>query len=156
MSAPTTDIALDSDALYGIAVEIWSAYLGLDLSSPLTRVERTGRLDVVASISVTGAWDGHVVVSASEPAAVAIAAAMLALDLDDVTDADLLDAAGELVNVVGGNVKTLLPQPSLLSLPLTSRAGQHVRYPGTRPICDLSAVWRGEPVSISVLQVDLS
>jgi chemotaxis protein CheX len=72
-----------------------------------------------------------------------------------VTDADLLDAAGELVNVVGGNVKTLLPQPSLLSLPLTSRSGQ-VRYPGTQQICALHAVWRGEPIGITVLQVDLS
>src|SRR5581483_2874503 len=111
----------------------WSAYLGLDLSSPLTRTDYSGPFDVVASISVTGSWDGHVVVRASEPAAVAIAAAMLALDLDDVTDADLLDAAGELVNVVGGNVKSRLPQPCLLSLPLTSRSGQ-VRYPGTREI----------------------
>ena len=156
MSAPTTEIALTSEALHGIAVEIWSAYLGLDLSSPLTPSQNPGPLEVVASISVTGAWDGHVVVSASERAGIAIPAAMLALDLDDVTDADLLDAAGELVNVVGGNVKSLLPQPSLLSLPLTSRAGQHVRYPGTREICGLSAEWRGEPVSISVLQVDLS
>jgi chemotaxis protein CheX len=155
MSAPTTEIALDSDALHGIAVEIWSAYLGLDLSSPLTPIPNPGPLEVVASISVTGAWDGHVVVSASERAGIAIAAAMLALDLDDVTDADLLDAAGELVNVVGGNVKTLLPQPSLLSLPLTSRSGQ-VRYPGTQKICALYATWRGEPVAITVLQVDLS
>jgi chemotaxis protein CheX len=157
MSATMVDSRLDSDGLYGIAGQIWNAYLGADSSNPLVRIEDRGASEVVASISVTGSWDGHVVVGCSEAAATSIAAAMLDLDPDDVTDADILDAAGELVNVIGGNVKSLLPQPSLLSLPLTTKGdGRHVRYPGTREVCGLAARWRGELLTITVLQVDLS
>jgi chemotaxis protein CheX len=157
MNATMVDSRLDSDALYGIAGQIWNAYLGAAMSNPLVRTEERGAPEVVASISVTGSWDGHVVVGCSATAATLIAAAMLDLDPDDVVPADILDAAGELVNVVGGNVKSLLPQPSLLSLPLTTRGdGRHIRYPGTREVCGLSALWQGELVSITVLQVDLS
>src|SRR5262245_14915283 len=136
MTAPT--IALDSDALYSIATDIWTAYLNLSLSEPLMRTEDAGPLAVMAAISVTGAWDGHVVVSSSRNAAVGVAAAMLQMEPDEVTDADILDAAGELVNVIGGNVKSLLPQPSNLSLPITSDSGRHVRYPGTCEIACLT------------------
>ena len=157
MNATVVDSRLDSDGLYGIAGPIWSAYLGADSANPLVRVDESAAPELVASISVTGSWDGHVVIGCSETAATSIAAAMLDLDPDDVTSADILDAAGELVNVVGGNVKSLLPQPSLLSLPLTTMGnGRHVRYPGTREVCRLAARWQGELVTITVLQVDLS
>jgi chemotaxis protein CheX len=154
MSAPTTELTFDADSLYGMLVETWGAYLGVSDDEPLARIEDPGPLSVVASISMTGAWDGHVVVGMSESAAHAVAAAMLALELEDVTDADVLDAAGELVNVVGGQVKSLLPQPCQLSLPMTSRAGQKLRFPGTRPVCIVTTELRGEPITVSVRQVD--
>jgi chemotaxis protein CheX len=156
MSAATTEIAFDTDSLYGMLVETWSAYLGVTDDEPLARIEDPGPLNVVASISMTGAWDGHVVVSMSDSAAHAVAAAMLDLDVDAVTDADILDAAGELVNVVGGQVKSLLPQPCQLSLPMTSRAGRKIRFPGTRPVRNVTTQLRGEPITVSVRQVDLS
>jgi chemotaxis protein CheX len=156
MSAATTELAFDTDSLYGMLVETWGAYLGISDDEPLERIDDPGPLNVVASISMTGSWDGHVVVSMSEPAALAVAAAMLALEPADVTDADILDAAGELVNVVGGQVKSILPQPCQLSLPMTSRAGQKIRFPGTRPVCNVTTRLRGEPITVSVRQVDLS
>jgi chemotaxis protein CheX len=154
MTAPT--ISLDSDALYSITTDIWTAYLNLSLAEPLTRIDSAGPLTVMASISVTGAWDGHVVVSSSREAAVGVAAAMLCMEMDEVSDADILDAAGELVNVMGGNIKSLLPQPCHLSLPITSDSGRHVRYPGTREICSLTVIWQGEPIQISVKQIELT
>jgi chemotaxis protein CheX len=156
MSAATTDFAFDTESLYGMLVETWGAYLGVGDDEPMVRVGDPGPLGVVASISLTGAWDGHVVVGMSEPAAAAVAAAMLDLALADVTDADILDAAGELVNVVGGQAKGILPQPCQLSLPMTSRAGQKIRFPGTREVCIITTQLRGEPIRVSVRQVDLT
>jgi chemotaxis protein CheX len=148
--------ALDGDSLYGIVAEFCAAYLGTPDGKPLTRIEDPGPLDLVASISLTGAWDGHVVISTTEPAAVSMAAAMLDLDPAIVGAADVLDAAGEFVNVVGGKVKSLLPGPCQLSLPMTSRAGRHIRFPGTRPLCSVTAALGGEPVTVLVLQLNLS
>jgi chemotaxis protein CheX len=155
----TTTLAecpLDDDALFGIASQIWTAYLDPDGSQPLVRAADADPTDVVASISVTGGWDGHVVIGYSERAAAAIAAAMLALPLDEVTNADIVDAAGELVNVVGGNVKSILPGSSVLSLPKSMSGGGHARYPGTRQVCATTGEWQGEPVTITVLQVNLT
>ncbi len=148
--------ALDSEALYGIVAEFCAAYLGLPDDEPLTRIEDPGPLDMVAWISLTGAWDGHVAISATDPAAVAIAAAMLDVDPAVVSEADIIDAAGELINVVAGNIKSLLPQPCQLSLPMTARAGHRIRYPGTRPLCSITAALHGEPVTVTVWQLDLS
>jgi chemotaxis protein CheX len=151
------DYQLDGDALFGIANQVWTAYLDMDGSQPLVRAADADPTDVVASISVTGGWDGHVVIGCSSGAAAAIAAAMLALPVDEVTGADILDAIGELVNVVGGNVKSMLPGSSVLSLPRTaSGGGGHPRYPGTRRVGTTTGTWQGEPVTITVLQIDLT
>ena len=152
---PTT-VALDGESLFDLIAESWTVYLGQPDDEPLTRIEDPGPLDVVASISLTGAWDGHIIISMTEPAGVTVAAAMLDLDPATVTEADITDAVGEWVNVVGGNAKRLLPKPCQLSLPMASRSGSRIRYPGTRPLCSLTLPLRGEPVTVSVRQLDLS
>ena len=156
MTTSLTEYRLDGDALFGIAYQIWTAYLDPDGVRPLVRAEDANATDVVAAISVTGGWDGHVVIGCSQGAATAIAAAMLALPVDEVTPTDVVDAAGELVNVVGGNVKSMLPGASVLSLPKTTVGGGLIRYPGTRQVCTTTCTWQGEPVTITVLQVNLT
>jgi chemotaxis protein CheX len=151
-----TTVALDDESLFDLVAKSWTVYFGLPGGEPLTRIDDPGLLDVLASVSLTGAWDGHVIISMSETAGVAIAAAMLDLDPATVTDADIIDATGEWVNVVGGGAKSLLPQPCQLSLPMTSRSGRRIRFPGTRPLCGLTLALKGEPVTVSVRQLDLS
>src|SRR5262249_773996 len=99
--------------------------------------------------------DGHVIISMTGAAGVIVAAAMLDRDPETVAEADITDAIGEWVNVVGGNAKSLLPQPCQLSLPMTSRPGGRIRYPGTRPLCGLPLALKGEPVTVWVRQLDL-
>jgi len=152
---PTT-IALDAESLFGLVSESWIVYFGRPGGEPPTRIDDPGPLDVVASISLTGAWDGHVIISMTEAAAATIAAAMLDLEPAAVVEADINDAIGEWVNVVGGNAKRLLPKPCQLSLPMTSRSGSRIRYPGTRPLCSLTLALHGEPVTVTVRQLDLS
>ena len=60
---------------------------------------------------------------------------------------DVADAFGEIANVVGGNVKAALPGPSALGLPEVGDAPQ-VRNPAD--VVRVDAVWRGQPVAISV------
>ena len=125
MTTSLAERALDDNGLADIANEVWRAYLDTDGTHPLVRVDESGAVSVTASISVTGAWDGHVVIGCSQRAAVALAAAMLDLPPSEVTESDVLDAAGELVNVVGGNVKSLVNhetfRPELKKLPMRYR-----------------------------------
>jgi len=72
---------------------------------------------LVTSIQITGEWVGSVVLGMSPTAACAAAAAMLRMPSHEVTDSDQQEVAAELVNMIGGNLKSLLPGPSCLSLP---------------------------------------
>ena len=60
---------------------------------------------------------------------------------------DVDDALGELANVVGGNVKAVLPGPSVLGLPETGTTPPPGREADT---CRVDVLWRGEPLTVSV------
>jgi chemotaxis protein CheX len=148
-----TAIPTDED-LRMIAEQVWSSYLDLDGASPLLPIpaQRQGD-EVSASVSVTGAWLGHVVVRCTDTASRNAAAALLGLGFDEVTTDDVTDALGELANIIGGNIKSLLPEPSALSLPrvlLDGTGAEH--WPSVTRICHLTGTWLGEPVTVSVLE----
>ena len=46
--------------------------------------------------------------------------------------ADVTDAVGELVNIIGGSVKSLMPQPTVLSLPSVRTGGRRGTWPVPR------------------------
>jgi chemotaxis protein CheX len=137
-----------------IAEQIWSSYLDPEGIDPLVPVPAPKQLiEVSASVSVTGAWRGHVVLSCSQNAAKSAAAALLDVEFDKVTGADIADALGELANIVGGNVKSLLPEPCALSLPhvLLGRVDSE-HWPAVISLCALRGSWHDEMVTITVLE----
>ncbi|MCA9058699.1 MAG: chemotaxis protein CheX [Planctomycetaceae bacterium] len=72
---------------------------------------------IVAAIRITGALDKQVVVEAPSQAAISIAETMFACSADELTEEEILDAVGEVVNMIGGNVKGMFEGDSKLSLP---------------------------------------
>jgi chemotaxis protein CheX len=142
------------DDLRVIAEQVWSSYLDPEGIAPLLPVPpATGSADdVTASVSVTGAWRGHVLVSCSDGASRNAAAALLGIEIDDVTDDDVADALGELANIIGGNVKSLLPEPCALSLPHVHVEGPAGKYPASTEVCKLDGTWLEESVTVSVLE----
>ncbi|HEX8916107.1 MAG TPA: chemotaxis protein CheX [Humisphaera sp.] len=77
----------------------------------------TGGPDMAARVSVTGAWAGTITVRWSADLATIAAAVVFDLPRPAVTDRDRADVLGELANMVGGHVKSLMPGPSCLSVP---------------------------------------
>ncbi|HEX8630730.1 MAG TPA: chemotaxis protein CheX [Catenuloplanes sp.] len=147
----TSQPAPTVEDLRAISDQVWTSYLDPDGTNGLIPVpDGASSQDVTASVSVTGAWRGHVVVSCSDAAARNAAAALLAVDRQDVTAEDVTDAVGELVNIIGGNVKALLPEPSALSLPHVLINGNS-RWPAVIEVCQLTGTWLAEPVSVRVL-----
>jgi chemotaxis protein CheX len=135
-----------------IADQVWKAYLDPEGVRPLIQVETPlSGTEVSASVSLTGAWDGHVLVSCSNAAAREAAAAFLGMESEEVTEEDLTDVMGELANIVGGNVKSMLPPNTAVSLPHVV-TGSSNRFPMTRQIAELSGTWLEEPFSITMWQ----
>jgi chemotaxis protein CheX len=78
---------------------------------------------------------------------------MLGIGAEDVAEADIADALGEMANVIGGGVKSLLPGECALSLPHVVAAAGHRRiWPAVTEVCRLHGSWGDEPVTVSVLE----
>jgi len=138
---------IDEATVQGIAEEAWSALVGdEEFLVPLP-----GGLpdDAVSSwVEIVGPWNGAVVLTTGRSTAEELARCLLAEHAPPVLDdEDVEDALGELANVVGGNVKAVLPGPSVLGLPEVGTAPE----PGLpADICRVDLLWRGQSLTITV------
>ncbi|WP_254508734.1 chemotaxis protein CheX [Anatilimnocola floriformis] len=108
---------IDDEIIDQIAQGVFQIMLEIEL----VRGENTVTSDGLwATIRIDGAWSGSVALVFSAELARNAACRMLKLSPDEVTDADELEVAAELANMIGGNLKSLLPSPSQLSLPVVS------------------------------------
>ncbi|MCI5064981.1 chemotaxis protein CheX [bacterium] len=113
------------EELERIVQQIWLMTLKREIS-PCEEVSCLGDSRHV-SIEISGAWDGALRVSFSELAAENVTRDIFELSDDETPeDVQINDALKEIANVAGGNLKTFLPEPSVLSLPkvLTSEEGE--------------------------------
>lgn len=99
-----------------IAQSIFSSMFNIDLvvaTDPLTSSTDNLR----ATVHISGEWQGRVLLELSPELAGAAVAEMLLLSAQNVADTDRREVTTELVNMIGGNIKSALPGPSFLSLP---------------------------------------
>ncbi|MFI5912428.1 chemotaxis protein CheX [Dactylosporangium sp. NPDC051541] len=144
-----------ADALLGIVWQVWTAYLGgTPPAEPLPAAAYVEPFDVTAAVSIAGAWNGHVVLRCRVDGAAAIAAAMLEMPTGSVRLEDIVDGAGELMNIIAGNVKSLLPQPSVVALPQVVLGEADVVWPGSTAACELRTGFAEWAVLLSVMQVE--
>ncbi|MBX7190733.1 MAG: chemotaxis protein CheX [Sandaracinaceae bacterium] len=76
--------------------------------------------DLVAWVTISGAWTGKVAVRLSPALATRLAREIMEVDPHSTDDLEVRDVAGEVANMIGGNLKALLPEPCRLSLPKVS------------------------------------
>ncbi|GAA2912956.1 hypothetical protein Acy02nite_44200 [Actinoplanes cyaneus] len=150
----SVEVEVDENDLAEMVEQVWEAYLDPEGVSPLMQTyDEHQPSEVHSSVSITGSWSGHIVYASSLAAAKRAAAAFLAMELDEVSEEDISDTLGELANIVGGNVKAMLPPGAQLSLPQVVLAPESsARYPNTERISGVYGLWEGEPVSISMWQ----
>jgi chemotaxis protein CheX len=85
-------------------------------------------------VHIDGAWNGAALVECELPLARRLTAALFAREPADLALDEVRDALGEITNMVGGNLKALLPSPSRLSLPTVVEGADYaVTVPGTAP-----------------------
>ncbi|NYG57027.1 chemotaxis protein CheX [Nocardioides perillae] len=136
------------DDVRSLTEEVWASFLGE--AEPLLPGAGGPTGGWSAAITVTGGWEGMVTVELTDRVAAAVTQQMLGMAEDEVaSDEDVADAVGELVNMVGGNVKSLMPGPSTLSLPVVA-VGRVARPSDAVEACRVEASWLGEPVVVSV------
>src|SRR4051794_13466754 len=146
--------APDRETLELIVGDVFTGLLG-DVEPPLADEDGGDPLPVLARVSVTGTWNGEVVVECSTPLARLVTSHLLLIAMDDLADEDVRDVVGELVNVIGGNVKSVMPGPSTMSLPQSLLDGEHVPGADARgAVAAVQFAWREEPLRVSVFTQD--
>jgi chemotaxis protein CheX len=146
----TLDLRLEDIRV--VTDDVWTSFLatyGPLEWSPVSLEDAAPDAQLVqASVAIRGDWTGTVTLEMTS--ATAETAARTMLDLDGVEEADVTDALGELVNMIGGNIKSLLPSGSTLGLPIVTHAPlRPARSEGTEHY-RVELTWAGTPIRIRV------
>ena len=137
------------------AVEtVWATMLGLDAApNPGQMTSHLRPTVVTGCIQITGAWQGAIKVECSGGLARRVTAIMFGADVCDITPDQINDAVGELTNIIGGNIKALLPEPSQLSMPAVTEGTDYLfSVPGSRLMTQMSFTCEGKPFQVTILE----
>ncbi len=143
---PITEL-LDAETVQSIADEVWPSLVGDGEAFVPVPVPPPAEV-VSAWVDIIGPWTGSVVVTCAPATAAALTESVLMSRPPEVVDdEDVADALGELANVLGGNIKSVLPGDSRLGLPQIGVAPPRGRLDDVR---SLVGQWRGNFLTITV------
>lgn len=125
------------DELVQYAEMIWSSFLGLKAQRS-HEVYTSDPTNVESCVLITGSWIGAVSINCPESLAYKIAEIMFHLTPGSVGIEELQDAIGEIINMIGGNIKSLMSPSSHLSLPIVAVGGHSLQYPMTQIVCKVT------------------
>lgn len=141
--------------IHKVTQQVWSTVLGMKIEPAPTGGALTERF-VSGKVRISGAWEGAVTVWCSTKLARAAASAMFMLAPAEASPEEVSDAVGELANMVGGNIKTLIKGDCKLSLPAVVQGVDYVApAEEAPPDASLQELWfacEGGVVLISVLR----
>ncbi|MDM8083362.1 chemotaxis protein CheX [Cellulomonas cellasea] len=140
----------DGSQVQSIAEQVFSAMIDDDPSALVLWAGLFPDLEdsMDAWVDVTGPWTGRVALTTELTTAHDLSRALLGMGPEEpVGDDDVADAFGEVANVVGGNVKTLLTEVGRLGLPQVADAAPPMA--GT-VLHELRMAWRGRPLAVIV------
>ena len=103
--------------------QIVSDVLGVMFSSTSTpsHAEQPEHNSYTATVSFVGEWKGAVLVRCNIPTAEKLARRLF--KSQTVSEEDVADSIGELANMIGGNLKSVLPPGVMLSVPSVALGG---------------------------------
>ncbi len=139
------------ETVYRIIQDTWASTLGFQVARlPPEEYSEAGAFTVC--VKITGAWDGEVRLHCSQELARSIATAIFQINPENIGSGEILDALSELIHIIGGNLKSLLPHPVTLSLPALSEPGNWEQTtPQWQMVCGLTLVSEGHPFVVTLL-----
>jgi chemotaxis protein CheX len=124
--------------------------LPLSIGQPGLNREAKPQHDVCGIIDVTGEVNGRVVVSMPETVAAQLASALLGDPIQEL-DEDVMDAVGEIANMIAGNAKTDFPGGAgAISVPRVVLGRERVPYPAATPVIQIPCKTETGPLHIDV------
>ncbi len=141
------------EEIYQITGTIWETTVGLRIEPGSPDSIGNRARSTAACIQITGAWNGAILLDCPVEVARLAASIMFSTDTAHVSTTDLQDAVAELVNMIGGNFKALLPETCYLSLPSVIEGGDYsTRVPGAKLLGRVPFICEGHAMCIAVLE----
>lgn len=135
-----------------ITETVWSSILGLDVQRSGNVISQKEQENFLTGyIHISGAWDGSVALHCT--ADLAREAATIMFRPEFTSFDDVRDALGELVNMIGGNVKALLSEHCDLSLPVVTVGFRHeLENPDCRLLHQIAFESLEQPLLVTILE----
>jgi len=142
-----------AEDLESIAENVWGTTLGIAVSRLPEWAGPDGAPGMlVGVVNISGAWRGTVIVHCPRELASAAAAIIFSLaDGGAPSTLEMRDALLELTNMIGGNLKALLPEPCELSLPIVREATE-LPEPTAGKIAELALACDSHPLLVTVYE----
>lgn len=138
-------------ALIDIARSICSSMLGAEIEETCGSPADSSRR-LTGYVHITGGSKCAVLLEATEEFVNQAASALLGTPAAEMTQRDRLDCIAELTNMFGGNLKSILPAPSSLSLPSVIVGNRDdVLIAHSSPVADASLIGFGQGFHVRVV-----
>lgn len=148
-------VELPADVLQEVVESIWTSILELEIQ----RAEESpaafpaGESLLTGQVTIHGGWQGCVILVCPRAIARKAAAAMFKIPPLAVSETGLRDTVGELTHMLGCNLKSLLPSPSRVSLPVVTGHYNHINIAmAGRPAGRALLRCEGQPLQISLFE----
>jgi chemotaxis protein CheX len=99
-----------------IAHDIFDTMLGVEVQ-PTEQEWRPAKDRLTGAVYLAGAWRGAVLLECDHDQACHFTHRLMAIPLPEEVNDDVRDTMGELANMLGGNLKSVLPHGVVLSMP---------------------------------------
>ncbi len=129
----------------------WST-LNLEVTSSKEPFDINSENSITANIQINGKWQGVVALMIGHDLAQQLAVKMFSMEPGQVSDEEVNDALSEMINIIGGNLKSLLPQPNQLSLPLVDLQGNGLQFPFTEQLSQVVFDCMGKKFMVTIHQ----
>jgi chemotaxis protein CheX len=126
--------------LIAIVGEVWDSFLLGDLEA-LPEAAHVPGMVTCANVCLSGVWQGVLMVECEAEVAVKLSCVLLGMEPGEANDVDIADTLGEIANVIGGNLKNVLPGPTLMSLPVVARSLSPSRVKDAVEVCSVAFRW---------------
>jgi CheY-specific phosphatase CheX len=109
---------IDEQCVIKANSQFWGQMLAMSLDKMAAPAEfSVGAGHLLGSVTLGGVWKGRIEVRLAGGLAYLATAAMLMQPVETVGEADALDAAKEIANMIAGVIKSSLPRPCTMTIP---------------------------------------
>lgn len=147
-------MSFNDEQIREVTESVWTSMLGAQLAPASGRSHQpdSNARYVFGCVHISGGWEGAITIGCSTAFARRAAGTMFELTPETASLDEVRDALGELTNIVGGNIKAMLPGPSKLSLPTVTEGSDYsFHVQGSAPLREVWFECDGEPLVVSVL-----